>query len=72
MAHGVEVRLPFLDHRLFEYGSRIPAALLAWEGRIKYPLREAARPYLTSEVYAAPKKTLPGAAVHAAGGQQTL
>ncbi len=56
MAHGVEVRLPFLDHRLFEYGSRIPAALLAWEGRIKYPLREAARPHLTAEVYAAPKR----------------
>ena len=56
MAHGVEVRLPFLDHRLFEYGSHIPAALLAWEGRIKYPLREAARPHLTAEVYAASKK----------------
>ena len=56
MAHGVEVRLPFLDHRLFEYGSRIPAALLVREGRIKYPLREAARPHLTAEVYAATKK----------------
>ena len=29
MAHRVEVRLPFLDHLLFEYGSRIPTALLA-------------------------------------------
>ena len=56
MAHGIEVRLPFLDHRLFEYGSRIPATLLAWKGSIKYPLREAARPYLTAEVYAGAKK----------------
>ena len=56
MAHGVEVRLPYLDHRLFEYGSRIPAALLYREGRVKYPLREAARPFLTDEVYAGPKK----------------
>ena len=56
MAHGVEVRLPYLDHRLFEYGSRIPAALLFLEGREKHPLREAARPFLTDEVYAGPKK----------------
>ncbi len=56
MAHGVEVRLPYLDHRLFEYGSRIPAALLFREGQEKHPLREAARPYLTDEVYAGPKK----------------
>lgn len=29
IAHGVEVRLPFLDHKLFEYASQIPVSLLA-------------------------------------------
>ncbi len=56
MAHGVEVRLPYLDHRFFEFGSRIPSRLLAWDGRPKYPLREAARPFLTEEVYTGSKK----------------
>lgn len=56
MAHGVEVRLPYLDHRLFDYGSGIPSSLLFRDGRDKYPLREAARPYLTAEVYEVPKK----------------
>ncbi len=51
MAHGVEVRLPYLDHPFFDYGSRIPARLLVQDGRSKYPLREAARPFLTEEVY---------------------
>ena len=56
MAHGVEVRLPYLDHRLSEYASRIPSTLLFRDGRVKYPLREAVRPYLTEEVYAGAKK----------------
>ncbi len=56
MAHGVEVRLPYLDHRLSEYASRIPSTLLYRNGRVKYPLREAVRPYLTEEVYAGVKK----------------
>ena len=51
MAHGIEVRLPYLDHELFEYGKGIPSSLLVRDGRPKYPLREAARPFLTDEVY---------------------
>lgn len=51
MAHGLEVRLPYLDHLFFEFGSRIPSRLLVRDGRPKFPLREAARPFLTEEVY---------------------
>lgn len=51
MAHGLEVRLPYLDHLFFEFGSRIPSTLLVRDGRSKFPLREAARPVLTEEVY---------------------
>lgn len=67
MAHGVEVRLPYLDHRLFDFGSRIPSSLLFRDGRVKYPLREAARPFLTIEVYEGNKKPFlaPPATYHA-------
>jgi asparagine synthase (glutamine-hydrolysing) len=51
MANAVEVRLPFLDHKLFDYASSIPATLLAKNGTIKYILREAVKPYVTDEVY---------------------
>jgi asparagine synthase (glutamine-hydrolysing) len=51
MANAVEVRLPFLDHKLFDYASSIPASLLAKNGTIKYILREAVKPYVTGEVY---------------------
>jgi asparagine synthase (glutamine-hydrolysing) len=51
MANAVEVRLPFLDHKLFEYGRSIPGSMLAKDGTIKYILREAAREYITDEVY---------------------
>jgi asparagine synthase (glutamine-hydrolysing) len=51
MANAVEVRLPFLDHKLFEYASSIPGTMLAKNGTIKYILREAVKPYVTGEVY---------------------
>jgi asparagine synthase (glutamine-hydrolysing) len=46
MAHGVEVRLPFLDHILFDHLRTIPVATLAHGGEIKHLLREAASPFL--------------------------
>jgi len=51
MAHAVEVRLPFLDHKLFEFARSIPATMLARNGTQKYVLREAVRPFVTDEVY---------------------
>jgi asparagine synthase (glutamine-hydrolysing) len=56
MAHAVEVRLPFLDHKLFEYASQIPVSLLAKEGRQKHVLREAARPFVAEAVYSGTKQ----------------
>ena len=48
---GASVRLPFLDHKLFDYASSIPVAMLAKGGTLKYLLREAVKPYITDEVY---------------------
>ena len=41
MAHGVETRFPFLDHRLVEFAARIPAGLKLRGLREKHILREA-------------------------------
>ena len=56
MAHSIEVRLPFLDHKLFEFASQIPISVLAKGGLQKYVLREVGRPYVTDEVYIGAKK----------------
>jgi len=56
MAHAVEVRLPFLDHKLFELTRSIPAAVLARGGGRKQLLRDAVRSYVTSEVYEGAKQ----------------
>jgi len=55
MAHAVEVRLPLLDHELFEVAREIPADVLIGQPRDKHPLREAMRPLLTDAVYRRPK-----------------
>lgn len=56
MAHAVEVRLPFLDHKLFEFARSIPASMLAKNGAQKYLLREAVKPFITDEVYRGAKQ----------------
>jgi len=58
MAHGVEVRLPFLDHVLFDYVRQIPVSLLAAGGRRKHVLREAAAPVISQAVREREKKPL--------------
>ncbi|KAF7296690.1 Asparagine synthase [Mycena chlorophos] len=61
MTHSIEGRVPFLDHYLVEYVSSLPPSLklkpVAKEGPRKWELvekwiqRQAARPYITNEVY---------------------
>jgi asparagine synthase (glutamine-hydrolysing) len=56
MSHGVEVRLPFLDHVLVEGVSRLPLSLLACQPREKALLRDALGAYLPEFVHARPKR----------------
>ena len=56
MAYGVEVRLPFLDHKLFEYANSLPVSLLTAPPREKHLLREAMRPYISEAVYGRTKR----------------
>lgn len=50
MAHGVESRVPFLDHRIVEFCFRLPAAHKISQGQRKRVLREAAKDYLPAMV----------------------
>jgi asparagine synthase (glutamine-hydrolysing) len=43
MAHSVEVRPPFLDHRMIEFAATIPGELKIRNGREKHILKEAVR-----------------------------
>jgi asparagine synthase (glutamine-hydrolysing) len=43
MAHGVESRVPFLDHRVVEYCFTLPASFKVGDGERKRVLKEAAR-----------------------------
>ncbi|MEI6949966.1 asparagine synthase (glutamine-hydrolyzing) [Paraflavisolibacter sp. H34] len=50
MAHAVEVRLPFLDHRLVEFLFALPPHLKIRQGWTKWLLRQAAEPMLPQEI----------------------
>ena len=50
MAHSLEVRVPFLDHRVVEYAATIPAGLKVRGATTKHVLKEAARGIVPSSV----------------------
>jgi asparagine synthase (glutamine-hydrolysing) len=50
MAHSVEVRPPFLDHRLIEFAGTIPGNLKIRDGREKHILKEAVRGLIPQSV----------------------
>jgi asparagine synthase (glutamine-hydrolysing) len=50
MAVPVEVRCPFVDHLVIEFGMRTPSAYLIRDGWHKWLLRKAVEPFLPSEV----------------------
>jgi asparagine synthase (glutamine-hydrolysing) len=50
MAHSLEVRVPFLDHRVVEYCARIPGGLKVRRLRTKYLLKHAARGLLPDRI----------------------
>jgi asparagine synthase (glutamine-hydrolysing) len=51
MAHSIEGRVPFLDHRVAETAARVPVSMKVKGIREKHVLREATKDVLTPEVY---------------------
>ena len=56
MAHGLEARSPFLDHRLAELVATIPTSLKMRGRTLKYLLRRVAAPYLPEAILKRPKQ----------------
>ncbi len=50
MAHAVEARVPFLDHELVEFATRLPAAYKIKDAVGKWVLKKAAEPYLDHDI----------------------
>ncbi len=56
MMHGLEVRSPFLDHHLVNFGLRLPARVKIRDGEGKWLLKKAMEPYLPNDVLYRPKQ----------------
>lgn len=74
MAHGLEARTPFLDHRLTEYVNGLPPSAkitVDEEGVLveKYVLREAAKPFVTPELYVRKKHAFSSPFKYPIGGK---
>ncbi|HNI07169.1 MAG TPA: asparagine synthase-related protein, partial [Thiobacillaceae bacterium] len=50
MAHALEVRVPFLDHKLVEWVSGLPSALKIDGAEGKFMLKKALEPYLPHDI----------------------
>lgn len=51
MAHGIEARVPFLDHRLVEFSLALKTSMKVRQGVTKHVLREAMKSRLPESVY---------------------
>jgi asparagine synthase (glutamine-hydrolysing) len=56
MAHGLELRVPFVDHKLAEFLFRIPGALKLKPGQPKWLLTDALQGLLPQQVVRRPKR----------------
>jgi asparagine synthase (glutamine-hydrolysing) len=56
MAHGLELRCPFLDHRVVEWAAALPGRLKVARGAGKRVLRDAFAERLPAEVFQRPKR----------------
>jgi asparagine synthase (glutamine-hydrolysing) len=56
MAHSLEVRPPFLDHRIVEFAARLPESFKIRRGRLKFLLKEVMRDKLPDAILDRPKE----------------
>ena len=56
MAHSVEGRFPFLDHRVVEFANQLPPSLKLNGLTEKYLLKEVSREWLPAEISDRPKQ----------------
>jgi asparagine synthase (glutamine-hydrolysing) len=59
MAHSLELRVPFLDHKLVEFAARLPREFKIRRGTNKYLLKKLMKPLLPSAILSRSKKGFP-------------
>jgi asparagine synthase (glutamine-hydrolysing) len=59
MAASVELRVPFLDHRMVEFAARLPIACKIRNDQTKFLFKKAMEPYLPKEIIYQRKKGFP-------------
>jgi asparagine synthase (glutamine-hydrolysing) len=60
MAHGLELRVPFVDKEIVEYVERLPASLKVRNGSRKWLHREVCRAFLPESIVKRPKRGFAG------------
>ena len=58
MAHGLEIRSPFLDCRLVDYVNSLPGSYKIRNGETKYLLKQAAKGLLPDDIIFQKKRAL--------------
>jgi asparagine synthase (glutamine-hydrolysing) len=56
MAHGLEVRSPFMDHKLVEFAARLPDSMKVRGRTLRYIQRRLAERYLPQSILRRPKQ----------------
>jgi asparagine synthase (glutamine-hydrolysing) len=56
MAHGLEARSPFMDHKLAEFSARLPCSLKVRGNKLRYLQRKLAARYLPQSLLQRPKQ----------------
>lgn len=59
MAASIELRVPFLDHKVVEFAATIPSGYKLKSGQSKYVLKQLLRKYLPPSFVDAPKRGFP-------------
>jgi asparagine synthase (glutamine-hydrolysing) len=59
MAASLELRVPFLDHRLIEFAARMPSKYRLKGGEAKYLIKKAVEPYLPRHIIYRKKQGFP-------------
>ena len=59
MAASLELRVPFLDHRLMEFAARMPSKYRLKGGQTKYLIKKAMQPYLPPHIIYRRKQGFP-------------
>ena len=55
MAHSLETRVPFLDHRLVKFTSRVPLSIKTYNGQQKWLLKKILNKYIPQSLFERPK-----------------